>query len=312
MTRQDMQQLLKSRAMSQKDIASSLGISEATVSQELGRAADGPISERIAETVDKLVSEFKAPVISLANQKGGVGKTTATWNLAHAVAAKGAKVLIVDLDPQANLTNLVADPESFPVNVAHVLMDNESLDAAIVSARDAIELLPASISLSRFERHSPIPALASMRRMIEKLRSHYFLILLDCPPSLGLLTQAALGASNFVVAPIEASRFGQQGTVDLLDMIRESREVNDNLQFLGGFFSLITEGHLVDQQFRDAIRLHMARTFEQVVPRLTAFNQANGVRKSIFEHQPRGVGSTAIHNLAQEILVAIQELGMGE
>ncbi len=188
-------------------------------------------------------------VIAVANQKGGVGKTTVTRELAACCALRGYQTLAVDCDPQGNLTSSWVDAEVYEATLSHVLIEPETpagvkaeplpLDDAIVeSPVENLDLVPADIRLARFEMQ-PDYLTHRLRNQLQEHGKGYDLVFIDCPPQLGKLLTAALYASDYVIVPCASDAMGLQGLSDLAFTIEQVRKnVNSGLQMLGAVINL--------------------------------------------------------------------------
>src|SRR5215212_1263095 len=183
-------------------------------------------------------------VIAVANQKGGVGKTTVTRELSACCALRGYQVLAIDADPQGNLTSSWVEPEIYSGTLSHVLIEPESptgtkaeplplSDAIVESPVDNLDLVPADIRLARFEMQ-PDYLTHRLRNQLKEHGHAYDLVLIDCPPQLGKLLTAALYSADYVLVPCAADAMGLQGLSDLSFTIEQVRKnVNSDLQMLG-------------------------------------------------------------------------------
>jgi chromosome partitioning protein len=203
-------------------------------------------------------------VIAIANQKGGVGKTTVTRELSACCALRGFQTLAIDCDPQGNLTSSWVDPDVYEVTLSHVLIEPESptgvkaeplpLDDAIVeSPVDNLDIVPADIRLARFEMQPDYLT----HRLSNQLKEHgsgYDLIFLDCPPQLGKLLTAALYSADFVIVPCAADAMGLQGLSDLAFTIGQvKKNVNSNLRMLGAVINLYKPSRNLSAESRQAV-----------------------------------------------------------
>lgn len=202
--------------------------------------------------------------IAIANQKGGVGKTTITRELSACCALRGYDTLVVDCDPQGNLTSSWIDPEVYEATLSHVLIEPEApagikteplpLDDAIVeSPVEHLDLVPADIRLARFEMQ-PDYLTHRMRNQIREHGASYDLIFIDCPPQLGKLLTAALYAADYVLVPCAADAMGLQGLSDLAFTIEQVRKnVNSELQMLGAVINLYKPQRNLSAESRGAV-----------------------------------------------------------
>ena len=203
-------------------------------------------------------------VIAIANQKGGVGKTTVTRELSACCALRGFQTLAIDCDPQGNLTSSWVDPDVYEATLSHVLIEPESpaglkteplpLDDAIVeSPVENLDIVPADIRLARFEMQPDYLT----HRLSNQLKEHgagYDLIFLDCPPQLGKLLTAALYSADFVIVPCAADAMGLQGLSDLAFTIGQvKKNVNSNLRMLGAVINLYKPSRNLSAESRQAV-----------------------------------------------------------
>jgi chromosome partitioning protein len=203
-------------------------------------------------------------VIAIANQKGGVGKTTTTRELSACCALRGYQVLTIDCDPQGNLTSSWVDPDVYEATLSHVLIEPESRagvkveplplgDAIVESPVTGLDLVPADIRLARFEMQ-PDYMTHRLRNQLQEFGSEYDLIFIDCPPQLGKLLTAALYASDYVLVPCAADAMGLQGLSDLAFTIEQVRKnVNADLQMLGAVINLYKPSRNLSAESRGAV-----------------------------------------------------------
>jgi chromosome partitioning protein len=203
-------------------------------------------------------------VIAIANQKGGVGKTTVTRELSACCALRGFQTLAIDCDPQGNLTSSWIDPDVYVATLSHVLIEPESpaglkaeplpLDDAIVeSPVENLDLVPADIRLARVEMQ-PDYLTHRLNNQIKEHGASYDLVFLDCPPQLGKLLTAALYSADFVIVPCAADAMGLQGLSDLAFTIEQvKKNVNSNLQMLGAVINLYKPSRNLSAESRQAV-----------------------------------------------------------
>ena len=250
-----------------------------------------------------------ARVVTFVNQKGGVGKTTTAVSLATALGRKGQKVLLVDLDPQANSTSaLGVDGGDLP-GVYDALLDEAPLaDCVVALAEEQVSLVPANRELSGAEVEL-VPVMARERRLANALypiRGQFDWILVDCPPSLGLLTINALTASDSVVIPVQCEYMALEGLsrlVETLELVR--RNLNPGLEVLGVLLTMFDGRTRLAQQVVDEVRKHFPQTFDTIIPRSVRLSEAPSHGESIFRYDPGGRAATAYDALAAELLVRV-------
>ena len=249
-----------------------------------------------------------AVVYVLANQKGGVGKTTSTYNLGVALADLGQRVLLVDLDPQGGLTFCAGyDPEDLERTIYHCLLRNVPAREAVLKNNCGVHLLPANIDLSIAE-FQLINAPARERRItkiVNEVREEYDFILMDCQPSLGLLTMNALAAADRVIVPVSCEYLSVRGTTALLKLIYKVKgQLNSKLEVAGllptMFDSRTRHARQILQTLRDEFpRLHL---YPYVVTRSIRFAEAAAERIPVFETKIQVPGALAYRELARDLV----------
>ena len=245
-------------------------------------------------------------VYAIANQKGGVGKTTTAVNLGACVAEAGYRTLLVDLDPQCNATVALGVGKDAHPNVYDCLTDGSALDPAVrgTSVND-LYLVPSSPELAGANVELPrMPG--SEQRLSESMRSirgGYFLTLLDCPPSLGPLTVNALVAADKVIVPVQTEYFALEGLAGLLDTLGLiQRELNPRLSVAGMILTMHDARTRLAQDVEREVRQHFPElVFETVIPRNVRIGEAPSHGVPITQHDPLCPGSVAYLKLAKEV-----------
>ncbi|MCH8189530.1 MAG: ParA family protein [Proteobacteria bacterium] len=265
----------------------------------------GAISPRPEETKKRRSKR----VIAIANQKGGVGKTTTAINLATALAAVGRRVLVIDLDPQGNAsTGLGCDRNGREVSVYNVVLGAAPLRQAIVHTRiPGLDLLPSTVDLLGAELE-----LIDMERRSYRLRdaiaasgASYDYILIDCPPALGLLTLNALTAADAILVPLQCEFFALEGLSQLLRTVeRVRRSFNPTLELQGVVLTMFDKrNNLSDQVAADARDFLGEKVFKTVIPRNVRISEAPSHGKPALLYDHRCAGSRAYMSLAREFLI---------
>jgi chromosome partitioning protein len=246
-------------------------------------------------------------IVAVANQKGGVGKTTTAVNLG-AYLAVGSRVLLVDIDPQANATSsLGVDWRTLERSVYDALMLSTPLESAIIpNVQPGLDLAPAGPALAgaQVELVEREGRELRLRQALEPLRERYAPIIVDCPPSLGLLTVNALAAADAVLVPVQCEYLALEGLgqlIETLDLVRE--RLNPRLQLLGIALTMHDPRTNLSAQVIEEVRTHFPRaTFESVIPRSVRLSEAPSYGQPARVYDPASRGSLAYAALAEELL----------
>jgi len=245
-------------------------------------------------------------IVALANQKGGVGKTTTAINLGASVAACERRVLLVDIDPQANATSGLGVTEANP-SMYDVLIENMPLrDIVRATEIPTLFLAPSSVDLvgAEVELRDAIGREYYLKRVLESVGAEYDYILIDSPPSLGLLTVNGLTAANSVLVPLQAEYFALEGVSQLLSTIdRVKSAVNPSLDVEGIVLTMYDERMNLARQVAEEVRGHFGeKLYKTVIPRNVRLSEAPSFGKPIILYDIRSRGSEAYVNLAREFI----------
>lgn len=257
----------------------------------------------------------KATIMAVVNQKGGTGKTTTCENLGFGLAMEGKRVLLVDTDPQGSLTIALGHPrpDGMPVTLtdlmAKVIQDQPiGPREGVLTHEEGIDLIPANITLSGMEV-SLVNAMSRetvLRQLLEPLKSQYDYILLDCMPSLGMLTVNALAASDQVLIPVQANYLSVKGLEQLLQTVSKvKRQINPKLRVEGILLTMVDYrtnfAKEISALIRDTYGSRL-KVFESDIPRSVRVAETSVEGVSIFKHDPGGKVADAYRNLTKEVL----------
>jgi chromosome partitioning protein len=245
-------------------------------------------------------------IIAILNQKGGVGKTTTAVNLGSYLAKAGKSVLLVDLDPQGNATSgLGINKQALGETMYDVLFNHQSAPSVILNTEfDNLQILPANTNLAGAEVQlvSALQRELQLRQVLEQF-NHDF-ILIDCPPSLGLLTINALSAANYVLIPVQTEYYALEGLSQLLSVIdRVETALNPNLSILGVVMTMYDARNSLSEQVKNELGKYFGdKLFKTIIPRNVRLAEAPSFGKPIAEHDKWSKGARAYKSLAKEVI----------
>jgi chromosome partitioning protein len=253
-------------------------------------------------------------VITVANQKGGVGKTTTAVNLAACLAALGRRVLLIDIDPQANATSgLGVEKRAGASAYGPLLGDGSLADKIRPTAYERLEIIPsevdlcgAEIELSRLDDH-----LHRLRNALAPVRAadRHELILIDCPPSLGILTLNAFATADYLIVPLQCEYYALEGVAMIHRLLQQLRDsgANPQLELLGVVMTMFDGRTKLSQQVLSEVREHFgALVFDVVIPRTTRLAEAPSYGQPIIYYDKYSAGAAAYEVLAQEVLARLK------
>ncbi len=247
-------------------------------------------------------------IIAVANQKGGVGKTTTAVNLSACLAEQGMRVLLVDIDPQGNATSgLGIDRKSVQASVYDVLLDDMSpLDAMVKTKVANLSVVPATIDLAGAEIEL-VPRISRenrLKRALHPVREQFDFVLMDCPPSLGLLTINALTAADAILIPIQCEYYALEGLTQLMDTFRLVREaLNPSLEVEGVLLTMFDgRTNLSIQVVEDVKRFFKGKVYRSIITRNVRLSEAPSHGVPITMYDPRSKGAEAYIELAREVI----------
>jgi chromosome partitioning protein len=249
-----------------------------------------------------------ATIITIANQKGGVGKTTTAVNLAAAFAQKARRTLLIDLDPQANSTLSFFPPDEITHSCYDVLADHQMTLREVMRPTKVANLclVPAKIALAKLEARlvGEFDAPFRLKDVLAPLREDFDLIVIDTPPALGIITVNALVAANYLLVPIQPSYYALEGTDDLLETLERIRSrPNPGLQLLGVIVTLFDRRtNLARDTYKQVRQVFGSKVFKTVIGKSVRLEESPAYKETIFTYAPHSTGASEYAQLAKEVM----------
>jgi chromosome partitioning protein len=247
-------------------------------------------------------------ILAIANQKGGVGKTTTAINLGAALALRGHKTALIDLDPQANSTMSYVDMTGVVRSLFDALTDPACAvtDIIVPSPVEGLSIIPSRIGLAKLESKlvGEMDAHFRLKDKLEPLAKNHEIIIIDCPPALGLLTVNALVAATHLLIPIQSSYFALEGTDDLLETVEKVRtRANPGLEIMGVLITMHDKRTSLARDIRAQIqKVFGPKVFKTVITKSVRLEESPAYKESIFTFAPDSSGATEYYSLSEEVM----------
>ncbi len=247
-------------------------------------------------------------IIAIANQKGGVGKTTTSVNLGAGMAALGKRVLLVDIDPQGNTTSGVGINKADVADCIYDVLINEvdPQDTILETQNEGLHIIPATIQLAgaEIELVSMISRELKLKKALNAVKGNYDYVIIDCPPSLGILTINSLTAADSVIIPIQCEYYALEGLSQLLNTVRlVQKNLNPHLKIEGVLLTMLdARTNLGIQVIEEVKKYFQEKVYKTIIPRNVRLSEAPSHGQSIITYDPRSKGAEVYLELAKEVI----------
>lgn len=246
-------------------------------------------------------------IISIANQKGGVGKTTTAINLSTVLAKRNKKTLLIDMDPQGNATSGVGIEKNLEKSIYNVLIEENPIEEAILKTDiKNLDICPSTINLAgaEVELVSMMSREMRLKEKLESVKDNYDYILIDCPPSLGLITLNAFTASNSVLIPVQCEYYALEGLGQLLNTVKlVKKHLNKDLEIEGALLTMFDTRTNLSKQVVDEVKRYFAdKVYKTVIPRNVKLSEAPSYGMPITVYDPRSKGAKCYDKLGKEVI----------
>jgi chromosome partitioning protein len=257
--------------------------------------------------IKKDIEKFSGKIIAVANQKGGVGKTITAINIAAYFASYGYKTILIDMDPQSNATSgLGFSQDKIKISTYSLIIYSEDPDKAILNTQyENLKLIPSTKQLSgaEVELVTVFKREFRLKEAIQKLEENYDFIIIDCPPSLGLITINALSAAKDILIPIQCSYFALEGVTQLLNIIdMVKRSLNVKLEVQGVFMTMYSRSNLADGIINEIKNYFGDKFYNSIIPKNVRLDESASHGKPIIAFDKNAKGAKAYDELAKEII----------
>jgi chromosome partitioning protein len=247
---------------------------------------------------------MKTVIVAVANQKGGVGKSTTAASLATELAIREYETLLIDADPQSNATQIFLAPEQVKTSLADVLIGAGAsiTEKRVTTEVEHLDIVPATLSLANFDRE-PALSVTKLRTALRDLGDSYDFIIIDTPPNFGLLLTTALTAATHVLIPVQAAPFALTGLQDLMSVVKNAQDLNEGLQVLGTVCTLYdTRTSVSGASYRALTEMMPDKSFETIIHRQTKLEEAPSMHQPIQLYAPSSRGAEQYAALTDEVL----------